>query len=173
MWYYIPNMNSEKQTSESSDKFMRRAAAAGIALGVGFVGVGVGQAVENNTKNEQKVASIAADFEHNESIYNEIIEQASAEVDPANVVGIFDIDAGTTVNSLSIDIAHIQDLYQDSDKETQDFIDYTLLESGKAQGSYDLNDTFVVSKVTIDGRDTLIVQDGEGFTTTLPSPTTR
>ena len=77
------------------------------------------------------------------------------------------------MNGKSIEILETLPGYESADEAAKDFIDFTMLESGKAQGSYDLDDTFVISETEVKGQITYIVQDGTGIQqNTIPSPET-
>lgn len=147
-----------------------------IAIGAGaalLLGGAVGINTNNSTHSEERNSSIIEQYQQNEAVLQEIKDEALAPVDPANIVGLFDVTPNTTVNDSSIAIVKTLTGYEAADKQTKDFIDFTVLESGKAQGSYDLGDTFTVSRATIDGRDTFIVQDGAGVEEpTIPAPIT-
>ena len=173
------DMNRAARISQTSifdkirDTVSEHKAAAIITVGVlGGVGYGAGQAAQNSNAQNERVASAAQSYEHNESVQAEIKEKAHDRVRPESIVGIFDIEPNTTISELSEEIVEKQPQYQEADQKEKDFIDYTVLESGKAQGSYDVKDTFVVSKDTIDGKDTLIVQDGEDIANELTAPDT-
>lgn len=131
---------------------------AGAAL---FLGGGlIAQTVSNEAQHNDRVAAVTAEYEHNQSILTEIQTEALAPIDPASIIGVFNVTEGQTINSLSINIVNSQAEYQNADEATKDWIDYTILESGKAQGVYHIGEMYVVSHATIDGKDTLIVQDG-------------
>jgi len=141
-------------------------ALAGGALLLG--GAVIGQAVSNEVAHNDRVASVTAEYQHNQDILEQIKSESVGKVDPANVVGVFDIKDGATVNQLSINIVSTQPEYMNGDEATQDWIEFAILESGKAQGSYDNGDVFVVSHTEINGKDTFIVQDGS--TIEYPTP---
>lgn len=137
-------------------------ATVGLITGAALLSGGlIAQNVSNEIRNNDRVATITAEYEHNQDILAEIQTEALAPVDPASIVGIFNVSEGQTINSLSINIVDAQAEYQNADETTKDWIDYTILESGKAQGTYHIDETYVVSHVTIDGKDTFIVQDGK------------
>jgi len=145
------------------------ASAAGALL----IGAAVGSNIEQQAREDERVASISEQYAQDESLLAEIQDQALADVDPASIVGIFDITPGSTVNGKSIEILETLPGYESADQAAKDFIDFTMLESGKAQGSYDLDDTFVISETEVKGQITYIVQDGTGIQqNTIPSPET-
>ncbi|MDB5160202.1 MAG: hypothetical protein JWO99_465 [Candidatus Saccharibacteria bacterium] len=140
----------------------RQAALAGGAVVLAGAVV-LGPTISNEIKKDDRASSLSAENTHNTTVLTEIHSDALAKVDPANIVGMFMInEQSDTINQISLDIAHSQPEYIHGDQATKDFIDYTILESGKAQGSYNLGDNFVETKAKIDGKDTLIVQDATG-----------
>jgi len=146
------------------------AISAGAAL---LLGGAVASNIENNIHNDERKSSVIEDYQKDQAVTAEIGEKALEPAVKANIVGLFDITPGTTVNESSFAIVQTLDAFGAADKQTKDFITFTVLESGNAMGSYDLGDTFAVSRATIDGRDTFIVQDGTGVEeATIPSPIT-
>jgi len=151
------------ETPKTPNYGLRRAGAVAIGVGV-IAGIGgIGQAIHNENAHEQQVTNVTEAYQHDQNILKEIHTEALKKVDPASIVGMFMInEQNDTINKLSLDIAHSQPEYVNGDEATKNFIDYTILESGKAQGSYDLKDNFVETKVKINGKDTLIVQNATG-----------
>ena len=182
------HMNEETQTHTNSEYtdaaaaskrlFGKENANALKAVGVGVAGtllVGglVGSNIEQQHREDERVASISQEYEQNQNLITEIQDRALANVDPANIVGIFDITPGSTINGKSLEILETLPGYEAGDESDKNFIDFTMLESGKAQGPYELDDTFVISQTEINGQETYIVQDGTGIQqNTLPSPNT-
>jgi hypothetical protein len=160
------SLTPEERTAESARRIMnpdyaaRRVAVGAAAIGIGAALLAGGQAIPNEIKHNDRVASVTAEYENDQNILNEIKKQSLAPVDPASIVGIFDITEGTTINSESIKIVESLPAYQSAGKTQQEWIDFALLESGKAQGSYDLNEKFAVTEVEINGKSTYVVQDG-------------
>jgi len=148
--------------------------AVGIgAAGALLVGAVVGSHIENDIRDNERIATITQEYEQNQNLLTEINDKALADVDPASIVGIFDITPDSTVNGKSIEILETLSGYESADETAKHFIDFTMLESGKAQGSYDIDDTFVITEVEIDGKETYIVQDGSDVQlNTIPAPIT-
>ena len=172
--------NSEYSDAAAASKrlFSKENHGALKAVGVGtagalLIGAVVGSNIEHQTREDERVASISEQYAQDQNLLEEIKDQALADVDPASIVGIFDITPGSTVNGKSIEILETLPGYESADEVAKDFIDFTMLESGKAQGSYDLDDTFVISETEVNGQTTYIVQDGTGIQqNTIPSPET-
>jgi hypothetical protein len=173
----IPTTPKDQKTSEETEsKFViaarrvmnggnsgditRRGTAvlAGVALLTG--GYIAGQNFSNENNQTKRANSISIENKHYQDIIKEIDAKATAKIDPASIVGMFVINQGNTVYQISNEIAGIQPEYKSGDKATKEWIDFTVLESGNAQGPYNEGDNFVVSRAKIDGKETLIVQEG-------------
>lgn len=161
----------------------RSALLAGAAIVAGGALV-LGPTISNEIKKDDRANALHAESDRETAILVNIQTKAKdTKVDPASIAGMFMInEKGVTLNQISLDIAHSQPEYINGDQTTKNWIDYTVLESGKAQGSYDVGDNFVETRVTIDGKDTLIVQDASELQlpmvpalndpTTIPAPIT-
>ena len=172
MWYRRFNMDETTNTSQTPSSQEREAEAArrlmrgqriGALIAAGAVvttSFGVMQAVSNENARTDRVTTITEEYQNDQDILKEIKEDALSVVDPASIVGMFVINEGNTIDQIGHEIAQSQPEYQNADEATQNWIDYTIQESGVAQGSYDVGDNFVVSRVEIGGKETLIVQDG-------------
>ena len=134
---------------------LRRAAVASGAI-IGVVGGAslIGQAVENGTKEEQRIETITTAFEEHEEFLKETVEQATNWADPLDIQDTFTING----NEALIDLGESIVVNLDGYEENKNLIDYTMLQSALAQGSYDVNDTFAVTSAEIGGRDTYIIQ---------------
>jgi cytoskeletal protein RodZ len=156
------------------------------ALGVAslaLIGTVVGQQVQADNEHSAEVASAHASYEHDQNILKEITTEAQAKkIDPANVKDLFGITEGHTLYSLSISAAESQPEYKTADEKTKQWIDFTVGKSAEDQGSYNVGDSFVISSAEIDGKNTLIVQNGQNYQLpdvgastdagTIPSPET-
>lgn len=149
-----------ESVGQPPNNISRNLAVAATVGALAFGAVSIGQALSNEAKHDDRVAAVTGEYQHNQDVLKDIQNKAVDPVDPASIVGIFNVSEGKTVNQLSIDIVDGQPEYTQADQATKEWIDFTILESGKAQGSYDVGDTFVVSQTEIDGKKTLIVQDG-------------
>lgn len=155
---------------DAGPNYTGRRFAAGVVVGAVLVGsLAIVQSISNETKHDDRVAAVKAEYEHNQDILHDIEEKAASKVDPANVVGSFNVKEGTTVNQLSIDIVDAQSGYIQADQATKQWIHFTILKSGEAQGIYNVGDNFVVSHAKINDKNTFIVQDGSDIQLTSPS----
>lgn len=161
----------------------------GIGIAAGAISLAlvaqIGQNASNQSKQENAAASASAEAYDRENILDEIQTAANKKVDPADIAGMFVINSGDTIDGIGNEIARSQPEYKNGDENTRKWIDFTIIESGLAQGSYDIGDNFVVSRYVIDGKETLVVQDGtispdhlqlpsaQLDSGELPAPTTR
>lgn len=136
----------------------------GIGIAAGAISLAlvaqIGQNASNQTKQENAAASATARAYDREKVLDEIQTAANNKVDPADIVGMFVINSGDTIDGIGNKIAHSQPEYKNGDENTRKWIDLTINQSGIDQGPYEYGDKFVVSRVVIDGKETLVVQDG-------------
>ena len=156
------------------------AAAAIVAGGALFLG----PTISNEIKKNDRANALHAESQHQQDVLLDIQTKAQdKKIDPASIAGMFMInEKSVTLNQISLDIAHSQPEYVNGDQATKKWIDYTVLESGKAQGTYDEGDNFVETRITINDQDTLIVQNASELQlpmvpasnapTTIPTPIT-
>jgi hypothetical protein len=163
---------------ETPNYARRRLAAATIAGGVlvgGVIGV---QAITNEIKANEQATEIKADYQADQDFLTAIQTEALQPADPLDIQGnYFQVgeEGFTTLFDEAKSIAVNLENYQTN----QDLIDYTLLESAKAQGMYHEGEFFAVTPAEIEGQSTYIVQPVEDVNdiqlpteSTLPAPET-
>jgi hypothetical protein len=81
------------------------------------------------------------------------------------MVGYLPITEGETLYDTALS------LIPESFKDNQ-FVQYTLLESAKSNGTYQSDDIFAITKEEIDGKETLLVRpiDSSAANTNIPVP---
>ncbi len=173
------NTNYAKREAEAARKTLnpnynaRRIAVGAAAIGGIGAALLTGQLVQNQNVSDKRIASVQAEYQNDQNILNEIDEKALASVDPASIVGFFNMTPGSTIISKSTELIRSLDLYKNADQTSRNFIDFTILQSGMAQGIYQPEEPFVVAEEQIDGQNTLIVQNGTGVQlSTIPAPDT-
>ena len=187
----MPNETNTPQDTEAEANAARRilglsprnALLAGAAIVAGGA-LFLGPTISNEIKKDDRASALHAESQHQQDVLLDIqTKSQDKKIDPANIAGMFMInERNVTLNQISTDIAHSQPEYINGDEATKIWIDYTVLESGKAQGSYNIGDNFVETRIKIDGKDTLIVQDASKLQlpmtpalkdpSTIPAPNT-
>lgn len=151
----------------------RRLVVGSIAVGGALAALLAGQIAQNENTHNERTTSIHAEYQNDQNIKQEIDDKALAPVNPASIVGLFNITPGSTINGKSIEIIYSLDFYKNSNQKSKDFINYTIYESGLALGTFQPEESYVVTEGQIDGKETLLVQKNDGIQTgTIPAPIT-
>lgn len=159
---------SEIQKHTQDDREFKKSTkiAAGIIGGLMVTSI-VGGTIERSSREEERVHLITEEYEHGQDILGEINSRSKILFDSEkdDMVGYLPITEGETLYDTALS------LIPESFKDNQ-FVQYTLLESAKSNGTYQSDDIFAITKEEIDGKETLLVRpiDSSAANTNIPVP---
>ncbi len=156
---------TEKQISQepqSHDPEYSRATKVAAGLLAGGLVLGVGATVERGIRENNRNEAISQENERKEAVLNEIDTKAGKlyipeEESSESMVGYIPVIEGSSLYDSMLGF-----IPEDSAKN--DFVQYTVLESSKAQGTYQPDESFGLFGDTIDGKQTYIVRQIDNST---------
>ena len=152
----LQNMVLYLYMSEQTPNYnLRRAVAvSGAIIGVaGAAGI-VGQSIENGIKSDDRKETIIENFEGDQDFLANIVAEANKPADPLDIQDMITVDGSEALVDAGQSIVVNLDGYA----EKSDLIDYTILQSALAQGTYQEGETYAVTTATIEGQHTYIIQ---------------
>jgi hypothetical protein len=148
--------SSSSQSSQNPEDAYNFATKAAAVMLAGAAVVGIGSAVENGIKNADREHSVRADWGHDQAIINEIDTKSNQLYIPSEESNDSMVGYIPVIGEKDL-YGSVLSLVPDED-EKNDFVQFTVLESSKAQGVYQPSESFGLFSDTIDGESTYIVR---------------